>query len=46
MFFQFADHYLNMGSETHAIVTVIKFVEWVSWVNNSMLENLFWTVCM
>lgn len=46
MFFPFADHYLNTGPKTKAIVTVVKFVEWVSWVSNSMLVNLFWTVCM
>lgn len=38
------DHNLNMGPKTNAIVTVTEFVEWVSWVSNSMLVNLFWTI--
>lgn len=46
MFFPFADRYLNMGPKTNAIVTVKKFVEWVCLVSNSVLVNVFWTVCI
>lgn len=44
-FFPFVDHYLNVGPKTKVIVTVTKFVEWVSWVRNLMPVNLFWNVC-